>query len=525
MAVNYTYTSPVPGVTPGTQWAQDLNDFADNVKAHNHTGTDEVKIVPASMNINTNVNFQNNGADFLKYTSYTPGGASPLYSTYVDAAGDLYYQNGAVTIRLTGPSGIYIPGTETANGFYGDYSAALAQVNYQASTSLYGFYGAGGFGLADVNARSFAAETPPDPTTQRSFQTGTSMGLDGGGFYIQSAFEVNQFAANAWLAFRDFDTTSPYQKMLHVGAGLGDTQSTEYKFMVTSYTTAAFSTNQPHTKFTWLNNSGSGPYSAGSGFALDFAIEASAGSGVDEVVAQLRPFWNGVDSNQSGGVSLYAKGFSSRPDSVFQLQAGLGAQAAIAKLYQTNFTSPYTNSNPTLFSAFEIVPSTNGINLGNSTNTRRWNAFLTSANLTGSLTVTGTSTLTGDITSSGTATATTFKPTATGASSPAKATLYTQNIPLAWGRVDNTGALLSGFNITSTTGVPGTGTSVVIDADAATTNSYSVAVTCNDGGARFATATITGAGTFTVTTYNATIGPGSTVSAVNTGFSFVVMGT
>lgn len=60
MADYYTTPLPTVGVTPGPTWASTVNDILTLIEGHGHTGTDEVQITPAAMNINAPLNFNNN---------------------------------------------------------------------------------------------------------------------------------------------------------------------------------------------------------------------------------------------------------------------------------------------------------------------------------------------------------------------------------------------------------------------------------------------------------------------------------
>ena len=93
---------PAVGVTVGPTWATDLNTSIDAVDNHDHSTNKGVRITPAAINVNADVEFNDNSATELKNLIFsTVTAATTRYSVY-QASGNLYWRNGAGTaVQIT----------------------------------------------------------------------------------------------------------------------------------------------------------------------------------------------------------------------------------------------------------------------------------------------------------------------------------------------------------------------------------------------------------------------------------------
>ena len=477
MAITYTYTRPIPGVTPGPAWASYLNDFATNVRGHNHSGTDEVKIVPASININTPLTFNTHAATALAYANFTPNSGNANYSVYVDSAGDLYYRNGTSNLRITNSSGVFFPGTPEANGFYGDYANALAQSFFSAAANSYSFYGAGGGSPSRLYAGSYTATLTS--SLAKPFQH-ENMGLEQTGFYLPDPATPGQFGANPWLGFVP-DAITGETNNLVVGADYNYFDAGDYKLAVVKKTDDAAATEKEHTLLYWLNSAGT--YGVGSGYQMVFASEHTLGGGAVRL-ARIRAYFSGASGATSdGGLQLRAQtGGSPTAGISFTLQ-GAGSRAALGPNTGSTALAALPNNN-TFYSDLAVVPVTDGTALGTTTGgNRRW--ALQATTVTASSTVAASGVISSSAGNSTTAAITASAGPIQSSSAPAsnasilKGSVYNVNQVLAWGLVDtNSAATYDGFNIAPGGGSLGTFT--VTFATSLSNSNYAVVATAQD---------------------------------------------
>ena len=87
---------PGVGTTAGPQWATDLNTSIDAVDGHDHSTNKGIRITPAAVNINSDLEFNQNSASELKNVIFDSSvtAASTSYSLY-QASGNLYWRNGS----------------------------------------------------------------------------------------------------------------------------------------------------------------------------------------------------------------------------------------------------------------------------------------------------------------------------------------------------------------------------------------------------------------------------------------------
>lgn len=99
-------TLPVPSVTLGVLWAEQLNAALEQVDSHDHSSGFGIKIKPSGLDITSDLDFQSNAVTFLQRSNYTAQsgtltGSLNSNSVY-SVLGNLYWTNGSgVAVQLT----------------------------------------------------------------------------------------------------------------------------------------------------------------------------------------------------------------------------------------------------------------------------------------------------------------------------------------------------------------------------------------------------------------------------------------
>ena len=99
---------PAVGVTTGPTWASDLNTSIDAVDNHDHSTNKGVRITPAAINVNADMEFNQNSASELKNLIFDSSvtAATTSYSLY-QASGNIYWRNGSGTaVQITTGSSV-----------------------------------------------------------------------------------------------------------------------------------------------------------------------------------------------------------------------------------------------------------------------------------------------------------------------------------------------------------------------------------------------------------------------------------
>ena len=94
---------PSVGTTVGPTWATDLNTSIDAVDNHDHSTNKGVRITPAAINVNADMEFNQNSASELKNVIFDASvtAATTSYSVY-QLSGNLFWRNGAGTaVQIT----------------------------------------------------------------------------------------------------------------------------------------------------------------------------------------------------------------------------------------------------------------------------------------------------------------------------------------------------------------------------------------------------------------------------------------
>jgi len=127
---------PAVGTTTGPQWATDLNTSIDAVDGHDHSTNKGIRITPAAVNINADLEFNDNSATELKNVIFsTVTAATTSYSVY-QASGNLYWRNGAGTaVQITTGSAVNA-GAGSISGMTG----TDAGVTYADGSKTFNFF-------------------------------------------------------------------------------------------------------------------------------------------------------------------------------------------------------------------------------------------------------------------------------------------------------------------------------------------------------------------------------------------------
>jgi len=127
---------PAVGVTAGPTWATDLNTSIDAVDGHDHSTNKGIRITPAAVNINADLEFNDNSATELKNVIFsTVTAATTSYSVY-QASGNLYWRNGAGTaVQITTGSAVNA-GSGSISGMTGNDSG----VTYADGSKTFNFF-------------------------------------------------------------------------------------------------------------------------------------------------------------------------------------------------------------------------------------------------------------------------------------------------------------------------------------------------------------------------------------------------
>lgn len=128
-------SKPTEGVTPGPDWATELNSSLDLIDAHDHSTDKGVKVTPSGLNINGDLPFNSNFATNAGGYQFALIAAPSINNVmYVDTSGNLRYKNAMGDFAIMNPMG------EIAGGFTGDYTSTDAEANYNDGIKTYRFW-------------------------------------------------------------------------------------------------------------------------------------------------------------------------------------------------------------------------------------------------------------------------------------------------------------------------------------------------------------------------------------------------
>jgi len=128
---------PGVGTTAGPQWATDLNTSLDAVDSHDHSTNKGVRITPAAINVNADMEFNQNSASELKNLIFDSSvtAATTAYSLY-QAGGNLYWRNGSGTaVQVTLGSAV-----NSGSGSISGMTGTDAGVSYADGSKTFNFF-------------------------------------------------------------------------------------------------------------------------------------------------------------------------------------------------------------------------------------------------------------------------------------------------------------------------------------------------------------------------------------------------
>jgi len=128
---------PGIGTTTGPQWATDINTSLDAVDGHDHSTSKGVRITPAGVNINADLEYNQNSATELKNVIFDSSvtAATTSYSVY-QASGNLYWRNGSGTaVQITTGSAV-----NAGAGSISGMTSTDAGVTYADGSKTFNFF-------------------------------------------------------------------------------------------------------------------------------------------------------------------------------------------------------------------------------------------------------------------------------------------------------------------------------------------------------------------------------------------------
>jgi len=132
---NMSLNEPTVGTTAGPTWATETNTNWTSIDAHDHTSGKGVQLNPSSLNINSDLEFNQNSASELKNVIFdsSVSAASTNYSiSQID--GDLYWRNNSgENVQITTGSAV-----KTTGGMISGMSSD-AQVLFSSNSYAFKF--------------------------------------------------------------------------------------------------------------------------------------------------------------------------------------------------------------------------------------------------------------------------------------------------------------------------------------------------------------------------------------------------
>lgn len=130
-------SKPAVGTDTGPTWAENLNTSLDAIDGHDHSTNKGVRITPAGLNVNADLEFNQNSASELKNVIFDSSvtAATTSYSLY-QASGNLYWRNGSGTaVQVTLGSAVN-SGAGSISGMGGTDAGA----SYTDSSKTFNFF-------------------------------------------------------------------------------------------------------------------------------------------------------------------------------------------------------------------------------------------------------------------------------------------------------------------------------------------------------------------------------------------------
>lgn len=133
---------PTVSVTPGPEWASQLNTALTTIDAHDHSSGNGVRITPTGLNINVDLEFNSQNATEIRSVRMDNNGSAlagvnDLRCIYV-SGNNLFYNNGVGTpVQITSGAGL---NAASIGGIGGDYATSSASVSYANSNKTFTFW-------------------------------------------------------------------------------------------------------------------------------------------------------------------------------------------------------------------------------------------------------------------------------------------------------------------------------------------------------------------------------------------------
>ena len=130
-------SKPAIGTETGPTWAENLNTSLDAIDGHDHSTNKGIRITPAGVNINADLEFNQNSATELKNVIFDSSvtAATTAYSVY-QASGNLYWRNGSGTaVQITTGSSV-----NAGAGSISGMTSTDAGVTYADGSKTFNFF-------------------------------------------------------------------------------------------------------------------------------------------------------------------------------------------------------------------------------------------------------------------------------------------------------------------------------------------------------------------------------------------------
>ena len=130
-------SKPAVGTDTGPTWAENLNTSLDAIDGHDHSTNKGIRITPAAINVNADMEFNQNSATELKNVIFDSSvtAATTAYSVY-QASGNLYWRNGSGTaVQITTGSSV-----NAGAGSISGMTSTDAGVTYADGSKTFNFF-------------------------------------------------------------------------------------------------------------------------------------------------------------------------------------------------------------------------------------------------------------------------------------------------------------------------------------------------------------------------------------------------
>ena len=129
-------TLPDPSVTPGPDWAEQLNAALEKIDSHDHSTNNGAKISQAGINLTGDLSFQSFGATNLNRVQFAQSDP-PIDNdaVFVGTDGALKWKTSSGIFTILDATG----SAATVGGFTGDYASTDAQASYSDLLKSYSF--------------------------------------------------------------------------------------------------------------------------------------------------------------------------------------------------------------------------------------------------------------------------------------------------------------------------------------------------------------------------------------------------